>query len=115
MFNNHRLRLISLIVFILTSLSLSTVAAQNSLEDQPLLKMLMRVPDNATSRSDIYFNDRKAIEVAYSSAKMPADWAAFEAYRNNKGKTESFKPIDLWWKVWRNNQSSVIARYMNLS
>src|SRR5258705_12897775 len=98
MSKNHRLRLISLIVFILTSLSLSIVAAQNSLEDQPLLQMLMHVPDNATSRSELYFNDRKAIEIAYPSSKVPADWAAFQAYREDNGKSESFKPIDIWWR-----------------
>src|SRR5258706_16243654 len=102
MSKNHRFRFISLIVFILTSLSLSIVAAQNSLEDQPLLQMLVHVPDNATSRSELYFNDRKAIEVAYPSAKVPVDWAAFQVYRDDKGKSDSFKPIDLWWRVWRN-------------
>ena len=59
MFKNRRFRFISLIVLSLAILSLSTVTAQNSLDEQPLLKMLAHVPDNATSRSEIYFNDRK--------------------------------------------------------
>src|SRR5678815_1944989 len=106
MFKGRQLHFISLIVFILASLSLSVVTAQNSPQEQPLLQMLMNVPDNATSRTEIYFNDRKAVEAAYPSAKMPADWAAFQAYRDDKGQSDSFKPVDLWWKVWRNQQSS---------
>ncbi len=115
MSKTHRLRFIMLVVFILTMLSLSAAAAQDSLGDQSLIKMLANVPDNATSRSEIYFNDRKAVETAYPSAKMPADWAAFAAYQADKGKTDSFKPIDLWWKVWRNQQSSRIAQNMGVS
>jgi len=114
MSKTHR-RFISLICLIVTMLGLSAAAAQTALDAQPLLKMLANVPDNATSRSEIYFNDRAAIEAAYPSANMPADWAAFQAYRDDKGKTDSFKPIDLWWKVWRNQQSSNIARYMGVS
>jgi hypothetical protein len=115
MFKNHRLRLISLIVFILTTLSLSVVAAQNSVDEQPLLKMLAHVPNNATSRSEITFNDRKAIEMAYPPAKMPADWAAFKAYQDDKGKSDAFKPVDLWWRIWRNQQSSAMSMFMQSS
>jgi hypothetical protein len=104
-----------LIVLVAMLLGLSLVAAQENVDEQPLLKMLANVPDNATSRSEIYFNDRKAVEAAYPSAKLPADWSAFAAYRDDKGKSDSFKPIDLWWKVWRNQQSSRIAQYMGVS
>ncbi len=115
MSKNHRLRFISLFVLIITILSLSVATAQDSLDEQPLLKMLANVPDNATSRSEIYFNDRKAVELAYTSAKMPANWAAFKAFQDDKGKTDSFKPLNLWWRVWRNQQSSLMSRYMALS
>src|SRR5690348_3030336 len=98
MFKNRQLHFITLIVFILASLSLSVVAAQNSSQQQPLLQMLKNVPDNATSRGEIYFNDRKAVEAAYPSAKMPTDWAAFQAYRDDKGQSDAFEPVDLWWK-----------------
>jgi len=74
MLKNRRLHVISLMVLLLTILSLSVAMAQNSVDEQPLLKMLAHVPDNATSRSEITFNDRKAIEAAYPPAKMPTDW-----------------------------------------
>ena len=115
MSKNRRLRFISLFMLIMTILSLSVTTAQDSLDDQPLLKMLANVPDNATSRSEIYFNDRKAVELAYPSATMPKDWAEFKASQDDKGKTDSFKPLNLWWRVWRNQQSSLMSRYMRLS
>ena len=115
MSKSHRLRFTSLIMLVVMLFILSLAAAQDSVDEQPILKMLANVPDNATSRSEIFFNDRKAIEATYPSAKMPVDWASFAAYRDDKGKTDSFKPIDLWWKVWRNQQSSRIAQYMGVS
>lgn len=115
MSRNHRLPFISLIVLILTILSLSAVTAQDSLDEQPLLTMLAHVPDNATSRGEIYFNDRKAIEAAYPSAKMPADWAEFSAMTDAKGKNPDLIPIELWWRVWRNQQSSVMGQNFAVS
>ncbi|MBA3874575.1 MAG: hypothetical protein H0X30_36060, partial [Anaerolineae bacterium] len=115
MSKNYRLHFMSLIVIVLALVSLSAVAAQDKLDDQPLLQMLANVPDNASSRTEINFNDRKAVELAYPNAKMPANWAEFQSFNADKGKSDSFKPINLWWKVWKNQQSSLMGRYMGLS
>ena len=115
MFQNHRFHFISLWVTILTLLSLSLVTAQDSLESQPLLKMLANIPNTSQSRTEIYFNDRKAVETAYPPAKMPKDWAEFKAMSDAKGKNVDLLPVDIWWRVWRNQQSALTARYMMTS
>jgi hypothetical protein len=115
MVKSYQRRMMSLVIIVLALCSLSVAAAQDSLDNQPLLKMLANVPDNAISRSEIYFNDRKAVELAYPTAKMPKDWTEFEAVQDDKGKTDSFKPFNLWWRIWRNQQSSLMSRYMGLS
>ncbi len=115
MFQNHRFHFISLWVTILTLLSLSLVTAQDSLESQPLLKMLANIPNTSQSRTEIYFNDRKAVEIAYPPAKVPKDWAEFKAMSDAKGKNADLLPVDMWWRVWRNQQSALTARYMMTS
>lgn len=112
MFNNHRLHFINLLVLVLALLGLSTVTAQDSLDDQPLLKMLANIPNSSQSRTEIYFNDRKAVEAAYPPAKAPNDWAEFKAASDAKGESTDLLPIEMWWRVWRNQQSALTARYM---
>lgn len=108
-------RFVSLIVLVLMTLSLSAVTAQDSLGEQPLLKMLAHVPDNATSRSEIYFNDRKAVEIAYPPAKMPSDWAEFSQLPGDANLSPELMAVDVWWRVWRDQQSSRISQYMLVS
>lgn len=115
MSKNHRLRFIGLCISMLTLLSLSFVRAQDSLESRPLLKMLANIPNTSQSRTEIYFNDRKAVEAAYPSAKVPKDWAEFKAMSDAKGKNADLLPVDMWWRVWRNQQSALTARYMMTS
>ena len=110
MFRTFPLRLWILMVVVCGMLGVSAVTAQDALDQQPLLKMLAQVPDNAVSRSEIYFNDRKAVEAAYPSAKMPKDWAEFNALKGNDNKKDGLLPIDIWWRVWRNQQSSIMGR-----
>ncbi len=112
MSKNHRLHFISLILVVVTVFSLSVTSAQDSLDDQPLLKMLANIPNTTMSRTEIYFNDRKAIETAYPPAKAPKDWAEFKAMSDAKGTNADLLPVDMWWRVWRNQQSALTARYM---
>lgn len=111
MSKNRRLHVMSLVIFVFIILSLSTVTAQNSLGEQPLLKMLAHVPDNAISRSEITFNDRKAIEAAYPPAQIPADYAAFNTLQADKTGNKDLFPNHIWWQVWFRNNSSQMAEY----
>ncbi|MBI1278371.1 MAG: hypothetical protein GC179_09610 [Anaerolineaceae bacterium] len=115
MSKNHRLHFISLFVLVLALLSFSLINAQDSLDSQPLLKMLANIPNSSLSRTELYFNDRKAVEMAYPPAKVPKDWAEFKAMSDAKGKNAELLPVDIWWRVWRNQQSALTARYMMTS
>lgn len=112
MSKRYRLYFISFIVLVLTTLGLSITSAQESLDQQPLMKMLARIPNTSASRTEIYFNDRAAVEAAYPPAKMPKNWAEFDAISKAKGENPDLLPVDLWWRVWRNQQSALTARYL---
>lgn len=105
-------RVISWAVLLLLLLSLPVIQAQDSLEDQPLMKMLARIPNISQSRSELYFNDRQAVEAAYPPAQAPADWAAFMAMNEAEGDDPEWLPLDIWWRVWRNQASAFSAQYM---
>lgn len=76
----------------------------NAQEEHPLLVMLGRVPNVPTTRTDIYYVDWRAIEVAYPPALKPPNYAAF----NSIGR--DIPGIQLWWLTFR-NASSQIAQY----
>ncbi len=112
MSNHYPYRIIGLFVVLLTLFSLPVMAAQDTLDDEPLMQMLARIPNTTLSRTEIYFNDRKAVETAYPSARMPANFAEFMAMSEAKGEDTELLPVDLWWRVWRNQGSAISARYM---
>ncbi len=112
MSKRYRLYCMSFIVLVLTTFGLSITLAQDPLDQQPLMKMLARIPNISASRTEIYFNDRVAVEAAYPPAKMPKDWAEFDAISKSKGENPDLLPVDLWWRVWRNQQSALSARYI---
>ncbi len=94
-------------------LGVFSVAAQD--QPQPLLTMLARVPDTPTSRSEIFFNDRRAIEAAYPPARMPADWAEFMALNEGDEADKELFPLAVWWRVFFNIGSSQMSQYFMLS
>lgn len=89
------------------------VQAQDSLDSQPLIKMLSQVPDNVVTRSEIYFNDRKAVELAYPTTRMPKDWAEFKSL--GQANDPALLPVDLWWRVWRNQSSALMGQNLMVS
>lgn len=103
-----------LIMLMLTVMGLSTVGAQDTLEEQPLMQMLARIPNTTMSRTEIYYNDRKAIEVAYPPAAMPQDFAEFVAMNDARGEDPDLLPLELWWKAWRNQSTAFTGRYLQL-
>ncbi|MEZ4669616.1 MAG: hypothetical protein R3E39_17055 [Anaerolineae bacterium] len=110
----HTIRFSISILLLLFTLTLSAAAAQDILDQQPLMQMLARVPDTAVSRSEIYFNDRRAVESAYPDAKMPANWGEFELITpdalDNPVTAALIKPLAVWWRVWMRNSSSLMLR-----
>lgn len=103
-----------LVILMLAVMGLSTVGAQDTLEEQPLMQMLARIPNTTMSRTEIYYNDRKAIETAYPPAAMPQDFAEFVAMNDAKGEDPDLLPVDLWWKAWRNQATAFTGRYLQL-
>lgn len=115
MSKHYRGQLTVIVLMVITLLSLSAVGAQEpALDEQPLMQMLARIPNTTLSRTEIYFNDRKAIETAYPSAKMPENFVEFMAMSEAKGQDADLLPVDLWWRVWRNQASAMSARYLQL-
>lgn len=90
-------------------LGVFSVAAQD--QPQPLLAMLARVPDTPTSRSEIFFNDRQAIEAAYPPAQMPIDWAEFTTLDADNATDKDLFPLAVWWRVFFNIGSSPMSQY----
>lgn len=101
------------LAFVLLLLSGLPTAAQDT-DARPLLEMLAHVPDSPLSRSELYFNDRLAIETAYSPAQMPADFAAFEALGDADDDSSAMSPNELWWRVFMNTSSSQMSRYIGM-
>ncbi len=112
MSRSYKSRVISLVMLMLSVFSLSAVAAQDSLDDQPLYQMLVRIPDTPASRTEIYFNDRKAVEAAYPASRMPASWAEYISSDDARGKNADLLPLDIWWRIWRNQSSALSAQYL---
>jgi hypothetical protein len=90
--------------FALAVLGVVSIAAQDN--QQPLLTMLSRVPDTPTSRSEIFFNNRRAIEAAYPPARMPANWAEFMTLLQGISDDKDLFPPAIWWRVWSRTVSS---------
>ncbi|MCA0454138.1 MAG: hypothetical protein LCI00_09215 [Chloroflexi bacterium] len=104
-----------LFVWLLALVGISAVGAQDTLlEEQPLMQMLARIPNTTLARTEIYFNDKQAVETAYPDTRVPESFAEFVAANDANGEDPDLMPIELWWRVWRNQASAISARYMQL-
>lgn len=90
----------------------SGLTAAQDTTTPPLLEMLANVPDSAESRTELYFEDQRAIESAYAPAEMPTDFADFEAVIDGLDEQSDVKPKAIWWQVFNFTSSSTTATYL---
>ncbi len=98
----------------LVVLVLTPVSAQ---DDDPFLAALSLIPDNALTRTEIYYNDRAAITEAYPALIPPN----LDAARNADLETRNpfMRGLNVqravWWAVFQNNATSQVAQFMSFA
>lgn len=106
-----RFKMLLSALMMLLLIASSTAAQDVMLDDQPLMRMLARIPQTA-SIGYMLFSDRTAITQAYPEAQMPADWAAFNAL-DSDNLTDESRPLEIWWRVFlRFSSSSMVQNLM---
>jgi hypothetical protein len=108
-----RFKMLLSALMMLLLIASSAAAQEITLDDQPFMQMLARVPQNAPTNY-LFFNDRTAITQAYPEAQMPADWAAFNAL-DSDNLTDESRPLEIWWRVFFRFSSSSMAQNLMLA
>jgi hypothetical protein len=90
------------------------VAAQEpSLDEQPLMQMLARVPQ-VVPASSLLFSDWVAITQAYPEAQLPPDWDTFAAL-DKDNLTDESRPLEIWWRIFLRYSSSTMGRFLSVA
>src|SRR4051812_11814165 len=100
-----------LIIFFLSGVI--TVTAQDPLDQQPFIQMLFHIPDVPTSHSYMWFEDSKAIELAYPPAKMPKDSEEYWTIPSKADSKSALFPQRVWKEVYL--EESVYAPFSELT
>lgn len=107
----HKLIALAVFAVALTSVDAFPLLPAHAQGQAVLLGVLSRIPDVASSRTEINFRDWKAIEIAYPPARKPTSTEEFLRARAKESATTD-QALALWWQVWANTSSdSELNRY----